>query len=46
MISIKDDFQTKVITDEGGYFSSNTVEGVLQELGAELSGLDTLLGGI
>lgn len=43
---IKDDFQTKVITDEGGYFSSNTVEGVLQELGTELSGLDTLLGGI
>lgn len=43
---IKDDFQTKVITDAGGYFSSNTVEGVLQELGAELSGLDTLLGGI
>jgi hypothetical protein len=43
---IKDDFQTKVITDAGGYFSSNTVEGVLQELGAELSGLDTLLGGV
>lgn len=43
---IKDDFQTKVITDAGGYFSSNTVEGVLQELGAELSGLNTLLGGI
>lgn len=43
---IKDDFQTKVITDAGGYFSSNTVEGALQELGAELSGLDTLLGGI
>lgn len=43
---IKDDFQTKVITDAGGYFSSNTVEDVLQELGAELSGLDTLLGGI
>lgn len=43
---IKDDFQTKVITDAGGYFSSNTVESVLQELGAELSGLDTLLGGI
>ena len=43
---VKDDFQTKVITDAGGYFSSNTVEGVLQELGAELSGLDTLLGGI
>lgn len=43
---IKDDFQTKVITDAGGYFSSNTVEGVLQELGAELNGLDTLLGGI
>lgn len=43
---IKDGFQTKVITDAGDYFSSNTVEGVLQELGAELSGLDTLLGGI
>ena len=43
---IKDGFQTKVITDAGGYFSSNTVEDVLQELGAELSGLDTLLGGI
>lgn len=43
---IKDDCQTKVITDAGGYFSSNTVEDVLQELGAELSGLDTLLGGI
>lgn len=43
---IKDDFQTKVITDAGDYFSSNTVEGVLQELGAELSGLGTLLGGI
>lgn len=43
---IKDDFQTKVITDAGDYFSSNTVEGVLQELGAELNGLDTLLGGI
>lgn len=43
---IKDDFQTKVITDAGGYFSSNTVEDVLQELGAELSGLGTLLGGI
>jgi hypothetical protein len=43
---IKDDFQTKVITDAGDYFSSNTVEGALQELGAELSGLDTLLGGI
>lgn len=43
---IKDDFQTKVITDAGGYFFSNTVEDVLQELGAELSGLGTLLGGI
>lgn len=43
---IKDDFQTKVITDAGDYFSSNTVEGVLQELGAELNGLGTLLGGI
>lgn len=43
---IKNGFQTKAITDAGDYFSSNTVEGALQELGAELSGLGTLLGGI
>lgn len=42
----KELFQTKVITDNGGYFSSNTIDGALQEIGAELSGLDTLLGGI
>lgn len=42
----KELFQTKVITDNGGYFSSNTVDEALQEIGAELSGLDTLLGGI
>lgn len=42
----KELFQTKVITDYGGYFSSNTVDEALQEIGAELSGLETLLGGI
>ena len=43
---IKSDFQTKSITDTGGYFTTDTVEGALQEIGAELSGLETLLGGI
>lgn len=43
---IKSDFQTKSITDTGNYFSTDTVEGALQEIGAELSGLATLLGGI
>ena len=32
------------ITDSGGYFTSDTVEGALQEIGAELAGLNTLLG--
>ena len=36
--------QTKVITDTGGYFTADTVEGALQEIGAELSGINTLLG--
>lgn len=43
---IKTDFQTKDITDTGNYFTASTVEGVLQEIGAELSGLEILLGGI
>ena len=32
------------ITDSGGYFTSDTVEGALQEIGTELAGLNTLLG--
>lgn len=37
-------FQSKSIEDSGGYFSADTVEGALQEIGAELSGINTLLG--
>ena len=37
-------FQTKSITDSGGHFTSDTVEGALQEIGAELAGVNTLLG--
>ena len=37
-------FQTKSITDSGGHFTSDTVEGALQEIGAELAGINTLLG--
>ena len=37
-------FQTKSITDTGGYFTTDTVEGALQEIGAELAGINTLLG--
>ena len=36
--------QTKSITDSGGHFTSDTVEGALQEIGAELAGINTLLG--
>lgn len=36
--------QSKSITDSGGHFASNTVEGALQEIGAELAGINTLLG--
>lgn len=36
--------QTKAITDTGGYFTTDTVEGALQEIGAELSGVNTLIG--
>lgn len=34
----------KAITDTGGYFTADTVEGALQEIGAELSGINTLIG--
>ena len=36
--------QSESITDSGGYFTSDTVEGALQEIGAELAGINTLLG--
>lgn len=36
--------QPKSIIDSGGYFTSDTVDGALQEIGAELSGINTLLG--
>ena len=36
--------QTSSITDTDGYFTSDTVEGALQEIGAELAGINTLIG--
>ena len=36
--------QSKSITDGGGHFTTDTVEGALQEIGAELAGLNVLLG--
>ena len=38
--------QTQTITDAGGYFSTDTVEAALQQLGAELDGVATLLAAI
>jgi hypothetical protein len=38
------DYQTKAITDAGGYYTTDTVEGALQEIGAELAGINTLIG--
>jgi len=38
------DYQTKAITDAGGYYTTDTVEGALQEIGAELAGVNTLIG--
>ena len=37
-------FQTQSITDTGGYYTTDTVEGALQEIGAELTGVNTLIG--
>lgn len=37
-------YQTKAITDTGGYYTNDTVEGALQEIGAELAGINTLIG--
>ena len=36
--------QPKTITDSAGYFTTDTVEGALAELGAELAGINTLIG--
>jgi hypothetical protein len=38
------DYQTKAITDTGGYYTTDTVDGALQEIGAELAGINTLIG--
>lgn len=38
--------QTQNITDAGGYFSTDTVEAALQQLGAELDGVATILAAI
>lgn len=43
---VVDDASGVNISDAGGYFTGTTVEAALQELGATLSGLDTLLGEI
>ena len=37
-------YQTKAITDTGGYYTTDTVDGALQEIGAELAGINTLIG--
>lgn len=37
-------YQTEAITDTGGYFTTDTVEDALQEIGAELAGINTLIG--
>lgn len=36
--------QTKSITDTGNYYTTDTVDGALQEIGAELAGINTLIG--
>lgn len=39
-----DSLQSKSITDSGGYYTTDTVDGALQEIGAELEGINALLG--
>ena len=36
--------QTRAISDAGGYYTTDTVDGALQEIGAELAGVNTLIG--
>ena len=38
--------QTQAITDAGGYFTTDTVEAALQELGSTVGGIETLLAAI
>lgn len=38
--------QTQAITDAGGYFNTDTVEAALQQLGASVDGVETLLAAI
>ena len=38
--------QTQTITDAGGYFSTDTVEAALQQLGASVDGVESLLAAI
>ena len=42
--AISPTMQTKAITDTGGYYTTDTVEGALQEIGAEIAGVNTLIG--
>ena len=37
-------YQTQAITDTGNYYTTDTVDGALQEIGAELAGINTLIG--
>lgn len=37
-------YQTQAITDTGGYYTTDTVESALQEIGAEIAGVNTLIG--
>ena len=41
---VQNRYQAKAIIDAGGYYTSDTVEGALQEIGAELAGINTLIG--
>jgi hypothetical protein len=41
---VQNGYQAKSITDAGGYYTNDTVEGALQEIGAELAGINTLIG--
>lgn len=43
---IKENYQTKIIADVGGFFTDKTVEGALQQIGSTLNGLEDLLGEI
>ena len=38
------DLQPKTIADSAGYYTTDTVEGALAEIGAELAGINTLVG--